>query len=97
MKLVEIIKAARVADPEAFGSTDDERAMKILRAGLRQVRRQLMSAKEGAVVVGGLGRFSIKAVEHERNGTKVTRRRVTFRHGGAGKSRRAGARKVQPK
>ena len=87
MKLAEIIEAARAADPAAFGDTNDKRAIKILRASLRQVHSQLVSTKEGEVVVGGFGRFVIKNIGGQKDG--VTKRRVIFRRGGAKKKRRA--------
>lgn len=82
MKLTEIIEAARAANPAAFGKTNDKRAIKILRASLRQLRKQLKSTPEGEVVVNGLGRFAIKNVEREKDGVKVKRRRVILRQGG---------------
>lgn len=95
MKLAEIIEAARAADPSAFGSTGDKRAVRILRASLRQVGKQLKSTNEGNLVISGLGRFAIKNVERKRGEITVTKRRVIFRQGGAGKKRRPGARKAK--
>lgn len=89
MKLAEIIEAARAANPSAFGSTDDKRAVRILRASLRQVRKQLNTTKDDEVVINGFGRFAIKNVERDKDGMKVKKRRVIFRQGG--KRRRADA------
>jgi len=95
MKLNEIVKTARAADSSAFGNINDQRAVKILRAAFRQVGNQLESAKDGVVVINGLGRFAIKNIEREKDGVKVTKRRVIFRSGGAGKRRRAAGHKSE--
>ena len=96
MKIDEIVKSARAANSSAFGSTNDKRAAKILRAAFRQVRNQLKSTKDGELVISGLGRFAIKNIEREKDGVKVTKRRVIFRRGGTGKKRRAARRKSKP-
>lgn len=93
MKLEEIVKTARAADKSAFGKVNDKRAIKILRAAFRQVNSQVESTKDGNVAIGGLGRFAIKNVEREKDGVKVTKRRVIYRRGRAGKGRRAAGRK----
>ena len=67
MKLNEIVKTARAANESAFGSIDDERAVKILRAAFRQVRNQLKSTKDGELIIGGLGRFGVFSF----NGNKI--------------------------
>lgn len=79
MKLDEIVRSAREADSSAFGKINDKRAVKIVNAAFEQVRNELESAKDGQVVVSGLGRFVIKSVEREKDGVKVTKRRVTLR------------------
>jgi hypothetical protein len=89
MNLEEIVKTARAANGSAFGNIKDERAVKILRAAFEQVGNEVDSAKDGKVMIGGLGRFTIKNVERDKDGVKVTKRRVTFRRRGAGKGRKA--------
>ena len=89
MNLEEIVKNARAENQSAFGKVNDKRAIKILRAAFKQVNSQLESVKDGNLTIGGLGRFVIKNVEHEKDGVKVTKRRVIFRRGGAGKKRQA--------
>ena len=79
MNLKEIVKNARAENESAFGKVNDKRAVQILRAAFKQVNSQLDSAKEGNLIIRGLGRFAIKTVEREKDGVKVTRRRVTFR------------------
>jgi hypothetical protein len=69
--------------------------VKILRAGFRQVGSQLESAKDGKVVIDGLGSFAIKNIEREKDGVKLTKRRVIFHQGGAGKGRQTGKRKAK--
>ncbi len=93
MKLNDIVKTARVANRAAFESVDDQQAVKILLAVFRQVGNQVESARDGQVVIGGLGRFTIKSVERDKDGVKVMQRRVTFRPGGARKKRRAAKQK----
>ncbi len=95
MKLDEIVKTARAANSSAFGNVNDKRAVKILRAAFRQVVSQVESAKDGVVVINGLGRFVIKNVEREKDGIKVTKRRVIYHRGGAGKRRQTGGRKAK--
>ena len=90
MNLKEIVKTARAANGTAFGKTNDQRAIKILRAAFEQVGDELDAAGDGQVVIGGLGRFTIKNVEREKDGAKVTKRRVTFRRAGGGKRRKSG-------
>ncbi len=83
MNLEEIVKNARAENQSAFGKVNDKRAVKILRAAFRQVNSQLELAKDSNVAIGGLGRFAIKNVEREKDGVKVTKRRVTFHQRGA--------------
>jgi nucleoid DNA-binding protein len=90
MKLDEIVKAAREDNEAAFANISDKRAAKIIRAAFQQVTGQLESAEEGKLNIGSLGRFMIKNVEREKEGAKVTRRRVTFRPRGAGKKKQSG-------
>ena len=93
MKLYELVQTARAANSSAFGDIDDERAVKIVRAAFRQVRIQIKSTEDDELIIGGLGRFAIKNIEREKDGVKVTKRRVIFRRGNAGKRRRAARRK----
>ncbi len=89
MNLEEIVKNARADNQSAFGKVSDMRAMKILRAAFKQVNSQLESAKDGNVTIRGLGRFAIKNVGREKEGVKVTKRRVIFHRHGAGTRRQA--------
>ena len=89
MKLDDIVKTARATDNSAFGKVNDRRAVKILRAAFRQVNSQLESTKDGNLTIRGLGRFAIENVEREKEGVKVTKRRVIFHRLGAGKRREA--------
>ena len=78
MKFQDIIKDARAASPAAFGKVSDKRAAKILRAAFAQVNSQIQSTDNGNVTVQGLGRFAVRNFVREKDGAKVSKRRVTF-------------------
>lgn len=89
MKLDEVVKMARVANESAFGKVNDRRAIKIVRAAFQQVKNQVETAGDGKVVINGLGRFVIRNVRQEKDGVTVTRRKVIFHHGSAGRTEKA--------
>jgi len=81
MKIEEIIEAARADNESAFGRVNDKRAAKIVRAAFKQVKNQIDLVPDGRVMIGGLGRFVIRKVEREQDGTKVSKRRILFHQG----------------
>lgn len=83
MKVVELVEAARKANPKAFGKVEDAQAKRIAVAVLEEIGRTIESTQEGPVIVARLGRFAVKNVPQKDN-PGATKRRVIFVRGKAG-------------
>ncbi len=79
MKAIEIVELIKQENPKVLGKMPDEKAAKIISAALRQISKQLDQATEGSVKVMGLGAFSVRQVEREKEGQAVTVKKVSFR------------------
>ncbi len=78
MKSLEIVELIKQANPKLLGKMPDAKAAKIIAAALRAVHKEISSAEEGVLKVAGLGSFKTRQVEREKDGTKVTVKKVNF-------------------
>lgn len=78
MKISEIVEQVRTADQKRFGQVPEKIANALVVAVLQQITRQIDASADGKLVVQGFGRFAAKQVEREKDGVKVTRKRVLF-------------------
>lgn len=79
MKAIEIVELIKQENPKVLGKTPDEKTAKIISAALRQISKQLDQATEGNVKIPGLGAFSIRQVEREKEGQTVAIKKISFR------------------
>jgi nucleoid DNA-binding protein len=78
MKLTEIVELIKSDNPQLLGKMPDKKAAQIVRAVLGQVGKSVAGTAEGVVKVPGLGNFRVKNVEREKDGQKLTVRKVAF-------------------
>ncbi len=79
MTLSELIQAAQIARPKAFGSINEKRSVAIVQAALAELSKTIKNTKEGEVAIPGLGTFVAKKVKATKEGEETTRRRVIFK------------------
>ena len=79
MKILELVKASKSKQPEAFSKINDREAAKMAKAIFEQISRQIDEAGDGPLRVPGLGVFKIKSVERQKEGNLVMTRRVLLR------------------
>ena len=77
MNMKQMIAEAKATSPTLAGLPEDV-ARELLLVVFRLVRRAVNAAQAGEVSVGGLGVFSIQQGERDKDGRKVTVRRVGF-------------------
>ena len=78
MTLLELVEAAQVAKPKAFGKVNEKRAVAIIQAALGVLNKTIKDTEEGQVVLPALGTFVVKKVKAKKEGVEMTRRRVIF-------------------
>lgn len=91
MKPMELVELIKVQNPKLLGNVSDKKAALIIRTALMKIGEQVAAAEEGVVKFPGLGNFRIRNIEREKDGVKVTERRVQFIKpiGGSGKKNEA--------
>jgi hypothetical protein len=95
MKIRETVSELIADNEKAFKDMPEARAAKLVQQVLEAIGKQIEETAEGRVTVQGLGMFIIKNVEREKDGTKATVKRITFRvKGGGGDGEGAAAKKA---
>ncbi len=79
MKAIEIVESIKQSNPKLLGKMPEQRAASLVQAVLAELGKQLDAVDTGVLKVQGLGNFRIRQVEREKEGQKVTLKRVTFR------------------
>lgn len=79
MKAIELAELIKQANPELIGKTPKAKVAKIIAAAFAQVGNQLEQTGEGVVKFPALGTFTLKQVEREKDGQKVTVKKMGFR------------------
>lgn len=79
MNVKEIVEALKNNHPKAVESVSDAATERLVRAVLVEVAKAVEAQEEGTLLVGGLGRFSVKMVEKKGDAGAETVRKVTFR------------------
>ena len=78
MKIIEIVAAAKAANPKAFGNVPDARAVGIVAAALGEIGSKLDATAEGPLQVVRFGRFVVKRVQPKADPKAAPVRRVVF-------------------
>lgn len=79
MTLLEIVEAAKLENPNAFGKVNDKRSIAIVRAVLNELGKQVKETEEGPVAVAKFGKFIVRRVKVQKDGKENVQRRVIFR------------------
>jgi len=79
MKANEIVESIKQSNPQLFGKMPDQKAITLVQAVLAELGKQIDAVDNGVVKVQGFGNFRIKQVEREKDGEKVTLKKVAFR------------------
>ena len=79
MKAIELAEFIKQANPELLGKTPKAKVARIIAAAFAQIGNQLEQTTEGAVKFPTLGTFTIKQVEREKDGQKLTVKKIGFR------------------
>ena len=78
MKLTELVELIKEKRPKALGTMPENRAVALIREVLAELGRHIAEAEEGVMRVQGLGSFKSRMVEKEKDGKKVSVRRINF-------------------
>jgi hypothetical protein len=79
VKIDELLQSAMKDRPKLFAKVPEQKVAGIVRAALIQLGQKLDSMTDGVVKVPGFGIFRIQQVEREKEGKKVTVRKVAFK------------------
>jgi len=79
MKIIEVVQKLRASNAKRFGQIPEKQAAALVTAALREILEQLDGTADGKLAVPGFGQFMVKQVEREKDGAKLTRKRVVFR------------------
>lgn len=79
MKAIEIVELIKQSNPKVLGKMPDKRAAMLVQAVLAEFTKQLDAVDDGVVKVSGFGNFRIKQVEQEKDGNKVSVKKISFR------------------
>jgi len=79
MKAIEIVELIKQSNPKLLGKARDARVAKIISAAFTQIGKQLDATTEGSVKIPALGVFAVKQVEREKEGQKLTVKKISFR------------------
>ena len=79
MKPIQLVEQIKKDKPELLGNLPEKKAAALIRQALILLRKQIEAADEGGVKVPGFGNFSVQQVEREKEGKKITKKRVIFR------------------
>ena len=74
-ELVVLIKEKR---PNLLGKIPEQKAVALIRVALAELGRHIAEAEEGVVRVPGMGNFRIRMVGQEKDGKKVSVKRIIF-------------------
>jgi nucleoid DNA-binding protein len=79
MKPIEIVERVRQDKPAVLGNMPDKKVAGIVRQALIQLGKQINALEEGVVTIPGFGSFRVRQVEKEKEGQKLTVRKIIFR------------------
>jgi len=79
MKPIELVKLIKQENPELLAELPDKKAASLIRAFFYQLGMQINAMEEGILKVPGFGNFRIILVEKEKDGQKITTKRIVFR------------------
>ena len=94
MNIKEILAEVGKKDQAILGGIPEEKAMRLIRMTFGHIARLIDSKEEGVIKIGGLGRFTVRTVEREKEGGTVLKKRVVFYS--LGSDRKKGAKILEP-
>ncbi len=79
MKALEIVEKIKQESPALFGGMPDKKAVRLVKEVLSQVAKQVESAEDGKLSVPSLGTFRVRQVERDKEGEKVSIKKIGFK------------------
>jgi nucleoid DNA-binding protein len=81
MKVIELVENIKKEKPELFGEMPEKKAAALVREAFAQIGKKLdeMVDQDEVLRIKGLGTFRIRMVEKEKEGRKVSEKRILFR------------------
>ncbi len=74
----EIAEKLKSENPEAFGKMNEKRVAFMIRSVFGEIKEVIEKNEDETVHVRGLGRFKIGEVEFEKDGKKISKKRIIF-------------------
>lgn len=78
MKLIELAQVVKKDNTETLGNLNEKKIAMIIKASLKQIKKEIENTETGKVKVAGFGNFNIRMLEKEREGKKVLVRRTVY-------------------
>jgi len=78
LKLTELVELIKEKSPKVLDKIPEKKAVALIRAALAELGRHIAEVVEGGVKVQGLGNFRSRMVEREKDGKKVSVKRIAF-------------------
>lgn len=78
IKPMELIERVKAENPKLLAGLSEKQANRFVRKALGEIGSNLAAMDQGILRVQGLGRFNVRQVEREKDGEKVTLKRVDF-------------------
>lgn len=74
-----LVERLKTRDPALAENINDELMTRVVRLALEALATEINEREEGAFNVPGFGRITIRAIERERDGESINRKRVGLR------------------
>ena len=78
MKIKDLAKQVKEANPEKLGKVNERRIALIIKSAFEQLKTELNNAEDDIVRVPKLGNFKLKKIEKEKDGKKTVLKRIVF-------------------
>ncbi len=79
MNANEVVELIKKEKPNLLGKMSEKKAAALVRNAFIQLGKHIDTTGEGVIKVPGFGNFRVNQVEREKDGQKVTVKRVVFR------------------
>ncbi len=79
MKAIEIVQHLKEENSKILETIPDKKAAILIRNAWVQIGKRIAETEEGVIKVQGFGNFRVRQIEREKDGQKVTVKRIIFR------------------
>lgn len=78
MNIKEILAEVGKKDLSILDGISEEKTIRLIRLVFGRIAHLIDSKDEGVIKIGGLGRFSVRTIEREKEGGAVLKKRIVF-------------------